>query len=344
MSVYKRGGSWWFEFYFNGERVRRPAKVRSRRAAETIEAAFRVRLAKGEVGLHDPEPKTLAQFLKSDFLPGIKDKVQPETLRYYGYGCGVLQNSPLGQMDLRDITDKDAAEVAAKLAKRSPSTKNAVLRTLRHALKLAVKWGALAKYPEITLVKGEKTRDRVLTDTEVNRYLSVCEQPWKDAATILLGTGARPGEIFALRWGNISLTDNTLKIVEGKTEAAKRELPLMPEVYEVLKSRWEAQGKPTTGWIFPSDSASGHMMNDTAKNYHGRALVAMNAEKPKVKRFPPYTLRHTALTNLGTVCNNVFVVAAAAGHSNISITKRYVHPRKADLAAAYKQLPPIVTK
>jgi YD repeat-containing protein len=53
-----------------------------------------------------------------------------------------------------------------------------LLRTLRRALYLAAEWGKSDRRPKITMVKGERQRDRVLTDAEVERYLEACEQPW----------------------------------------------------------------------------------------------------------------------------------------------------------------------
>jgi integrase len=40
----------------------------------------------------------------------------------------------------------------------------------------------------------------VLTDSEMKLYLKNCRQPWRDAATLILGTGMRPGEVYGLRW------------------------------------------------------------------------------------------------------------------------------------------------
>ena len=54
MALYKRGDVWWFEFVFNGDRVRESTQVSNRRAAEQIEAARRTQLAKGEVGIEEP--------------------------------------------------------------------------------------------------------------------------------------------------------------------------------------------------------------------------------------------------------------------------------------------------
>jgi len=47
--------------------------------------------------------------------------------------------------------------------------------------------------------------------------------------------------------------------------------------------------------------------------------------------FQPYILRHTALTHLANSGCDVFTLARSAGHSSITITQRYVHPRRTRL-------------
>jgi hypothetical protein len=38
-----------------------------------------------------------------------------------------------------------------------------------------------------------------------------------------------------------------IQVTEGKTKAARRMLPMVPEVYAVLKSKWQSQNKPFEG-------------------------------------------------------------------------------------------------
>lgn len=189
---------------------------------------------------------------------------------------------------------------------------------------------------KITLAKGERQRERVLTEKEVKAYLDACPQPWKDAATVMLGTGMRPGEVFALRWENILLNGSggLLQITQGKSRAAKRMLPLVPAVFEALKARQKEQGSPSEGWIFPHDTRSGHLESDgLAKDQHALAL-----KNSKVKPFEPYCLRHTALTNLGEAGCDAFTLARIAGHSSITITQRYVHPQADAIERAFAKL------
>jgi len=49
---------------------------------------------------------------------------------------------------------------------------------------------------------------------------------------------------------------------------------------------------------------------------------------PHVRRFIPYNLRHTFLTRLGESGCDAWTLARIAGHSNISIGSRYVHPSR----------------
>ncbi len=119
-------------------------------------------------------------------------------------------------------------------------------------------------------------------------------------------------------------------------------LPMVPAVFEALKAKWGAAGSQEEGWLFPSSSREGHLNKDTAKDQHKRALNLANAKAKdqgakELKPFPPYVLRHTALTRLGEAGCDVFTLARIAGHSSITITQRYVHPQADAIERAFQQ-------
>jgi integrase len=121
---------------------------------------------------------------------------------------------------------------------------------LRRALNLAYQWGKIDKPCKVALVAGERQRDRVLSQNESTSYLNDCAQPWKDCATIILDEGLRPGEVFALRWPHILMSDDgtgLIQIVAGKSKAARRVLPMTPRVQQLLRSRHETAGRPEDG-------------------------------------------------------------------------------------------------
>jgi integrase len=366
MSIYKRGcdkkgpdktcskcgergscGVYWYKFMWNGALVRESTKQGNDKVARQMEAAHKTSLAKGEVGIREKKPApSLANFLKNDFVPFVKTKhaAKPGTAEYYIDGAKMVGKCDWASHLLDKISDQHAQHFAAKYAALSASRINCGLRTLRRALNLAFEWGRLERPTKITLAKGERQRDTVLADGEWERYIAECPQPWRDAATIIRGTGMRPGEAFALRWENIHLNGKggLVQVTEGKTKAARRMLPVVPAVYAALKARKEVAGNPEEGWVFPASSREGHLNKDTAKDQHKRALarVNANAEKRGLKElnpFQPYVLRHTALTRLAEAGCDVFTLARIAGHSSITITQRYVHPQADAIERAFQQ-------
>jgi integrase len=268
---------------------------------------------------------TLQRFLDDRFVPDAetRHKAKPMTVRYYRQGAQMLNRSRLAALRLDELTDEHAQQFAAEYHSLSPSGINRGLRTLRRALNLAYQWNQLDKPVKVERAKGENQRDLVLTDSELTAYLCACPQPWQDVASIIAEEGMRPGEVFALRWSHILIGDGCarlIRVVDGKSKAARRILPMTPAVQSLLKACHEFQGCPSDGWVFPR-SSNEHMTGEGTKDQHSRALKISG-----VKSFVPYVLRHTALTRLAKVTNgDVFALARIAGHSSISITQRYVH-------------------
>jgi integrase len=330
------------KFKWNGTVIQRRTKATTAKDARAIEGRLRSELAKGNFGILRPSrPMTLAEFLKHDFAAfnSARFEVKPKTLNYYDYGARLLRDADIASLRLDEITSQHAAGFAAQHASMSPSTVNCALRTLRRALNLAEKWGKLTKAPDIELAKGERQRERVVTDAEFATYIALCRQPWRDVALLIRGEAMPPGECFKLRWEHITLNDGGLiRIHEGKTKARRRQLPMVPEVHRVLLDRFEQQGSPSEGWVFPSGSASGHFEQDSAKNQHAAALRGLAAAGAKVKPFEPYCLRHTALTRFAESGCDAFTLAKIAGHSSITITQRYCHPQAEAIQNAFARL------
>jgi integrase len=249
---------------------------------------------------------------------------------------------------------------------------------VNRALNLADEWGKIDRAPKFALAKGERQRERVVTQAEFLAYRELCREPWRDVATVLYGTGMRPGEAYKLRWEHVLLngTGGLIQIADGKTKSARRFLPMVPEVYAVLKARKVEQGDPASGRVFPSGSASGHIEECSARFHHNEALQRLAAASaayeawkdegqnddwidaareagklgaefltkhaPTIqagcKRFEIYCLRHSALTMLAESGCDAFTLARIAGHSSITITQRYCHPQADAIERAFGNL------
>jgi integrase len=95
--------------------------------------------------------------------------------------------------------------------------------------------------------------------------------------------------------------------------------------------------------VFPSTAKEGHLNKDGVKRQHSVAIeraneAAKGTKTPKLKAFPPYVLRHTALTQLAQAGCDAFTLARIAGHSSITITQRYIHPQADAIERAFAPL------
>jgi len=336
------------EFRYRGKRICKRTKVTHIDDARAIESAIRTELERGNYGILKPKPvPSLAEFLKGDFQPFVESRFRqskPNTAIYYQRGAKMLLASPLANLKLDTITDREAAQFAAAHPNWAATYTNKALRTLRHALNLAHDWGKLGRKVKITMANGERQRDRVLSHEEAEAYLAACPQPWKDAATIILGTGMRPGECCALRWEHMLLEGDggLIQIAEGKTKAARRILPMIPDVLAAMRSRHNAQGCPAKGWVFPTKSRTEHLGWWGYRNQHVRALKKISkaheadSSSLMVSPFEPYCLRHTALTWLAAH-TDPYTLAKIAGHASISITMRYCHPQAEAVEKAFRK-------
>jgi hypothetical protein len=167
MPVYKRGKVWWFGFVWNGERIQQSTKQGSKRTAEQLYAAYRTRLAKGEVGIVDRKPVPTLK----DFAPRFREAVEirsaekPRTIAFYKEKLArLLEYPPLASAKLDDI-DEGLIEsyVQERRKKVAPATVNRQLATLRKLLRLARKWKVIDRVPEISPLPGERMREFVLT-------------------------------------------------------------------------------------------------------------------------------------------------------------------------------------
>jgi integrase len=316
------------------EPVRETTKQANKRFAEQIEAAHKASLAKGEVGIREKKRvPTLRQFAECDFLPYVRATftTKAKTLAYYDYGVKRL----LGYEKLTDaVMDSITTEtIAGYVAKRREaglmvSSINRELQALRRMFFLVQEWAKVEKaLPRVKMISGEQHRDRVLTQDEETQCLAVAPSLMYDVAIILLDCGLRPEECFRLQWsGNVR--DGGIEVHYGKTDNARRRIPPSQRAESVLAMR---KSNAASEWVFPAPTMSGHIEPSSLKKQHARARRLANLEP-----FPLYTFRHTCLTRRVPHMER-WTLAKLAGHRDMAITKRYIHPEEQTIRAALEK-------
>lgn len=86
---------------------------------------------------------------------------------------------------------------------------------------------------------GEKTRDRVLSDDELRRFMKACQEvrdPWGDLGMVLLLTGQRLNEIACM--STLEVVGKMLELPSDRTKNGRpHDVPLSDAVIEVLGRR-----------------------------------------------------------------------------------------------------------
>jgi len=343
-------GVYWYKFMWQGQLIRQSSKQGNDKVARNMESAHRTALAKGEVGIREKKPvPSLKEFCSQRIEPWAKStfvNTTPKSWFWYRTGMRALTNyRPLAQARLDEINSELASEFAAHRLreKMQVSTANNSLRVLRRILNLAVEWNVLSLAPKINVLPGERHRERVISPDEEARYLAAATEPLSSIATVLSDTGMRPEESFRLQWENVTWgngRNGVLLVTRGKTEAARRVLPMTPRVRAIFESLWNEVGRPEEGWVWPAPTRSGHVEPSSVRKQHLKAFKTIVEHDPQrpVRPFVLYSLRHTFLTRLGQSGCDVWTLARIAGHSSITISARYVHPSEDAVLDAMSRL------
>lgn len=347
MAVYKRGDTYWYEFVFNGERVRESTKQGNKRVAEQMEAARKTQLAKGEVGIQERKPVPTFR----EFAPRFERAIQvqcaekPRTVAFYKAKLKTLLASELLGPVRIDQIDEDCVERYVQQRSQAISRRkrnlavgsiNRELATLRRLLRMAHEWKEIQRVPRVRLLRGEHHREFVLGPNQEAVYLATCPPLLCDVATLLLDTGLRLGEALSLDWQQIRLDPvrgakfGFLTVLSGKAKNKKsRNVPLSQRAIDVLR-KWEPK---QAGYVFHR-SAGALIPDSHLDQQHSRVRKLLKLPSD----FVLHSLRHTFGTRLGESGADAFTIMKMMGHSSVTVSQQYVHPSPETIELAFERL------
>lgn len=134
-----------------------------------------------------------------------------------------------------------------------------------------------------------------------------------------------------MRWENILWDKNLIFNPDGKTEKARRHVPLSDRVREALRTR--AQGS-TSDWVFPSPRKRGSHISYFCI---AKGMTEVRQALGLPKDFVLYSARHTFATDMLDKTGNLSLVQKMLGHESILTTQRYLHPELKDVAELVNQ-------
>ncbi len=303
-----------------------------------------------------------------------KSELRSSTYSNYLYTWNHFIRDTFGKKKVKDVKYSDVLFFYSDLINKQGlqiNTLENINTVLRPSFQLAVRDDIIRKNPidgAYAEVKkrngGSRKRKRALTVQQQRAFINyVAENPffykWYPFFTFLLGTGCRIGEAIGIRWDDVDLekrlidinhsltyyqrADDSFKcefrVSQPKTEAGIRTIPMMKQVYDVLKDEYERQEVEgfcvanvdgMTNFIFTNRFETPH--NPAAVNRAIKRIVdAHNAEEEvkakkekrepvMIPRFSCHIFRHTFASRFCENETNVKVIQEVMGHADVSTT------------------------
>lgn len=343
----------------------------TKRQAEATVAAREAAVLRGEYGSGSD---IQMNELFDRFMQVKADRLAPASLHRYDGLLDVYLRPAFGTRTVGSVKASDLVSAYARWTQRRISG-----RTVRHAsdlmrnvLNRAVKWGIVGRNPATLLDSDDlpkvvKPESAVLTEAELRQLLAEAKKPasrsqargylcaysaFYPAVAFAAFTGARQGEVLAVRWRDVDLAAGEATIRRSLTDSPRarlmfklpkndkpRTICISSQLVAILESHRAVQqaekiafdaayrdedlifakpdGTPIAPWLFSS----------AFRNFMKRSAV---------RRIRFHDLRDTHASLLAKAGVPIEVISKRLGHSTIGITvDRYVTVyRDRDAAAA----------
>jgi integrase len=242
---------------------------------------------------------------------------------------------------LRDvIAGKSAADVKTKKRGRAivtggRGTGARTLGLLGGILSYAVSEGYRDSNPVRGVVRPADAVRNVRLDEPAYRRISglldqanAAGEPWQavEIIRVIALTGCRRGEIERLRWSEVDLVRQVLRLGDSKTGRSIR--PIGAEAVAALRS---AMARSSGEFVFPSTKAEG-------KPFVGLPKAWLRIIGDSLPGVSPHGLRHGFASTAEDLGFTVPTIKALLGHAGASVTEGYIHKADTALVAAADQI------
>lgn len=261
-----------------------------------------------------------------------------------------LLNRPLNEINLWVIEKWRSERLKAGI---KASTVNRDITTLKAILSKALEWDVLDKHPLAKLKRlptDNLKRVRYLSLEEEQRLretLNKRDQRIRDRRTtanqwrkergyelrpeysgryvdhlqplvqLALNTGMRRGELFSLKWQDVTLTKAQITIHGATAKSGKtRHIPLNQEALAVLK-QWKAMASADAELVFPG--------RDNTRLDNVNSSWETLLKHAGINGFRWHDMRHNFASRLVMAGVDLNTVRELLGHSDITMTLRYAH-------------------
>ncbi len=336
----KKFWSWGFDVWLENEKRKRENGFASKQLAEN--AVSRIRINEKEGKYH----------LQTRSFPGVTDGCEKRLQRienarerqraervfrvWLGMIPSNLKINEVVPSHIRLYIDLRLKEVKASSVNREVTIIASMLHSAFVDFPELENWNC----PRIPRPRVEKSRrERLITAEETIKVLTYLLSPRRDDETIIearnrrrvglvfrvaLLTGARIGEITAMRWEHINFSARVMQIVGTKTRFRTarnvRYLELIDTIREIFT---ELLGEPVGEYVFSQTGNSITHYYEIMKK--ACAAVGVKYGRSEMGGFVTHDARHTAVTRMLQAGVDLSTVGAITGHSDNQLILHYSH-------------------
>lgn len=322
-SLIQKGEVWYYIFHRHGKQVWRSLKTKDKATAKRLQKLNDAKLEQRKLGLAPKSVKIVAAL--EDLLNRKRETLRPGTFTRYQEivkNLSIITVEYCHKLTLDDLSDYINARRKDGRANKTIHEELAILKAAitrscpRDQIEMLLKdWPVIKK----TVVKGETVDFYPLEDIEqLKGYFRGKE--FERFFLLALYTGCRRSEIVDMRWSSISLSNNTIRIRNIKTETSGKDQYRTVSIHPGLKPVFARPGKPGD-LVFPETLKH-------SRNWPIRQMeLACRGCEIQYRRF--HGLRHTTATYLLAAGVDLREVMQLMGWTRIETAQRYIHLAKA---------------
>jgi integrase len=221
------------------------------------------------------------------------------------------------------------------------ATINRELALLKHAFYLGWKSTPrkVASVPYIPMLEEHNVRKGFFEHDQFLAMRTALPEYLRPVLTFAYYTGCRRGEILALQWSQVDLSERVVRLEPGTTKNDEaRNLPLTSELYEILSMQKSIRDAkfPTCSWVFFNEAGGriGRFQRSWRTACTAAGLAPGEGETDRLF----HDLRRSGVRNLIRAGVPEAVAMRISGHKTRSVFERYNIVSERDLHEAARKL------
>ena len=311
-----------------------------------LRSARREEFLKGVVWNDEPDAPQMKEYAEEWYATYKANRIKETTA--YAYQMILRQiysqweNTPINRISTKDI--QTFLNERKHLAKKYLCEMLIIIKSI---LESARRDGYIKENPatdkRIVIPSKKKTVRRALELDELRDILSslkMLNETDRRYMMLLLMTGMRRGEVLGLKWEDLDIMKNVLRVVRNityprgqndyvigspKTESGTREVPIAPQLMDCL------QPLGAHGYIIGGEEP-------ITLSTHRRMMERINRQID-LHGATPHIFRHSYATLLNDAGVSVKTIQSIIGHADVQTTiNRYVHSRDEKKQEAVKSV------